>query len=745
MTTPGAGAMSAAAGSGGPDGNWRSTQFRSKVVAQINDALRDACNPIEKSGSELEEHIFNRARDRDSYLSLVARLILHMRDSNAAKEKGLTGRMTPNMAGQQQDPMVALQGLTQMGQSHSPGGPSLQMQPNPNQMVPGVGNQGNRPMMRNQMGQPQGGNLMDQRQQQQLQNLQKLMSNPSQPGGGGMAPGSGGMHQSQQAGQTQQSQQQPSQMPGHYQGGAVGGMQQTGFPGPPGGGGNMTPQPQTGGMPVGPQGGPNQMHGMQQQGGGQMGMPQNNMSQNNMMPQQQMNQMVRPQQNFQNTMVMQGQKPQAPIPPRAQVPRSYPVQSTPPIQSRAPMSPYGGYPYMMSPQSVVTDSPVYRQQPSPAQPTQQGSAPGSNAMHSPASYLQPSPSPQGLSIPSPASAGSQRGGPPSVPSPSSTLNTPGNPASVGSINPSPGGGMRGGPGSNQGQAELIAYQEKMRFLSKYIEPLKKTILANSNREESGGLSATDVNKMKGLLEIIANPNPNKRLTLQQLTKCEQYLEGFEQQLATSNSTSAAGTSTTATSASATSTLDTRIMGKTNMFQPLLDAVKANIDSPYINHTLQRTFGPALTTLQGNPSHFPSPPAKKLKTEHDRSPTTQTAIPNIIQGEVARLAPKFRVNLDPMFHTSSKDVHLICRLDDKHLPSVPPINVAIPEQYPELSPNYDVSQQEYGQTPFLKLVQAALQNQVMRMPDRYTLTQILDAWEMSVRKSCLKMIAARDAT
>ncbi|XP_063965771.1 mediator of RNA polymerase II transcription subunit 15-like isoform X1 [Lytechinus pictus] len=732
MTTPGAGGIGATgAGGAGQDGNWRATQFRSKVVGQINDALRDACNPIEKSGSELEEHIFNRARDRDSYLSLVARLILHMRDSNAAKEKGLPGRMTPNMAGQQQDPMVALQGLTQMGQSQSPG-PGLQMQPNPNQMVPGVGNQGNRPMMRNQMGQPQGGNLMDQRQQQQLQNLQKIMSTPSQPGG--MTPGSG-MHQVVSQAGPNPSQQQ-SQMP-HYQG--DGGMQQGGFAGPAGGGGNMTPQPQTGIMSVGPQGGPNQMHGMQQ---GQMGMPPNNMMS------QQMNQMVRPQQNFQSPMVMQAQKPQAPIPPRSQVPRSYPVQSTPPIQSRPPMSPYGGYPYMMSPQSVVTDSPVYRQQPSPAQQTQQGSAPGSNPMHSPASYLQPSPSPQGLSIPSPASAGSQRGGPPSVPSPSSTLNTPGNPSSVGSVNPSPGGGMRGGPGSNQGQAELIAYQEKMRYLSKYIEPLKKTIMANTNREDSGGLSATDVNKMKGLLEIIANPNPNKRLTLQQLNKCEQYLEGFEQvrnQLATASSSSTAMTSTKATTASTASTLETRIMGKTNMFQPLLDAVKANIDSPYINHTLQRTFGPALTTLQGTPSHFPSPPAKKLKTEHERSPTTQTAIPNIIQGEVARLAPKFRVNLDPMFHTSSKDVHLICRLDDKHLPSVPPINVAIPEQYPELSPNYDVSQQEYNQTPFLKLVQTALQHQVMRMPDRYTLTQILDAWEMSVRKSCLKMIAARDAT
>ena len=58
----------------------------------------------------------------------------------------------------------------------------------------------------------------------------------------------------------------------------------------------------------------------------------------------------------------------------------------------------------------------------------------------------------------------------------------GNPSSVGSVNPSPGGGMRGGPGSNQSPAELMAYQEKLRQLSRYIEPLKKAIQANTSGE-----------------------------------------------------------------------------------------------------------------------------------------------------------------------------------------------------------------------------------------------------------------------
>lgn len=58
------------------------------------------------------------------------------------------------------------------------------------------------------------------------------------------------------------------------------------------------------------------------------------------------------------------------------------------------------------------------------------------------------------------------------------------------------------------------------------------------------------------------------------------------------------------------------------------------------------------------SRSPSPPAKKQKTDTDKS---DPVISNVLQGEIARLNHRFKVNLDPLFHTGSKTVHLICKL------------------------------------------------------------------------------------
>lgn len=53
------------------------------------------------------------------------------------------------------------------------------------------------------------------------------------------------------------------------------------------------------------------------------------------------------------------------------------------------------------------------------------------------------------------------------------------------------------------------------------------------------------------------------------------------------------------------------------------------------------------------------PTRKRKYEEDDRQT----IPNILQGEVARLDPKFLVNLDPSFCSNNGTVHLICKLGE----------------------------------------------------------------------------------
>lgn len=55
--------------------------------------------------------------------------------------------------------------------------------------------------------------------------------------------------------------------------------------------------------------------------------------------------------------------------------------------------------------------------------------------------------------------------------------------------------------------------------------------------------------------------------------------------------------------------------------------------------------------------MPSPPPPKKK----RVENNKDELPNILQGEIARLPYRFRISLDPAHHLNSKTVHLICKL------------------------------------------------------------------------------------
>ena len=60
------------------------------------------------------------------------------------------------------------------------------------------------------------------------------------------------------------------------------------------------------------------------------------------------------------------------------------------------------------------------------------------------------------------------------------------------------------------------------------------------------------------------------------------------------------------------------------------------------------------------SRAPSPPLKKPRVEE------KGKIPDLLQGEIARLDRRFKVKLDPMRHTGQKDVHLVCKLGESVL-------------------------------------------------------------------------------
>ena len=154
----------------------------------------------------------------------------------------------------------------------------------------------------------------------------------------------------------------------------------------------------------------------------------------------------------------------------------------------------------------------------------------------------------------------------------------------------------------------------------------------------------------------------------------------------------------------------------------------------LNHVLQKTLGAPLEAIYGSEISLPPLPKKK-KMDHGHS-SQGSDIPDVIQGEIARLRSQFKVNLDPSQPSQKSNIiHLTCQLEDPNLPSVPPISVTLPPSYPETSPICDAEMTEYYSTPFLSKVQEALTARLGKMPARFTLSQLLSAWEMSVRAAC----------
>uniref|UniRef100_A0ACB8FY66 Mediator complex subunit Med15 n=1 Tax=Sphaerodactylus townsendi TaxID=933632 RepID=A0ACB8FY66_9SAUR len=388
---------------------------------------------------------------------------------------------------------------------------------------------------------------------------------------------------------------------------------------------------------------------------------------------------------------------------RPRFPPTTAVSATPPSTI-----PLGGQQMPQVSQSSITmmssPSPVQQAQPSqpmlpppqpqpspqPGQPTSQpNSNVSSGPAPSPSSFL-PSPSPQPSQ--SPAAARTPQNF--SVPSP---LNTPGNPNSV--MSP-----------ASSGQSEEQQYLEKLKQLSKYIEPLRRMI----NKIDKNEDRKKDLSKMKSLLDILTDPS--KRCPLKTLQKCEIALEKLKDDMSMP-------------------TPPPPVVPPTKqqyLCQPLLDAVLANIRSPVFNHSLYRTFMPAMTAIHGPPITVPITSPRKRKYEEDERQT----IPNVLQGEVARLNPKFLVNLDPSHCSNNGTVHLICKLDDKNLPNVPPLQLSVPADYPDQSPLWIDNPQQYEANPFLQSVYRYMMSKLLQLPDKHSVTALLNTWAQSIRQACL---------
>ncbi|XP_077894916.1 mediator of RNA polymerase II transcription subunit 15 isoform X7 [Ictidomys tridecemlineatus] len=672
--------------------------------------MRKAGVAHSKSSKDMESHVFLKAKTRDEYLSLVARLIIHFRDIQNKKSQASVS-----------DPMNALQSLT--------GGPGtgaagISMPPRgPGQSLGGMSSLGAMGQSMALSGQPPPGTsgmaphgmavvstappqtqlqlqqvaLQQQQQQQQQQQFQQQQA------------------ALQQQQQQQQFQAQQSAMQQQFQ--AVVQQQQ-----------QLQQQQQQQQHLI-------KLHHQNQQQIQQQQQQLQRMAQLQLQQQQQQQQQqaLQAQPPIQQPPMQQPQPPPSQAlpqqlpqmhhaqhhqpPPQAQQPsvaQNQPSQLTPQSQNQPLVSQAQALPgQMLYPQQqlkfvsqsslTMLSSPSPGQQvqtpqsmPPPPQPSPQpGSQPNSNVSSgpapSPSSFL-PSPSPQPSQ--SPVTARTPQNF--SVPSPG-PLNTPVNPSSV----MSPAGSS---------QAEEQQYLDKLKQLSKYIEPLRRMI----NKIDKNEDRKKDLSKMKSLLDILTDPS--KRCPLKTLQKCEIALEKLKNDMAVPTPPPPP-------------VLPTK---QQDLCQPLLDAVLANIRSPVFNHSLYRTFVPAMTAIHGPPITAPVVCTRKRRFEED----DRQSIPNVLQGEVARLDPKFLVNLDPSHCSNNGTVHLICKLDDKDLPSVPPLELSVPADYPAQSPLWIDRQWQYDANPFLQSVHRCMTSRLLQLPDKHSVTALLNTWAQSIHQACL---------
>ncbi|KAI8491668.1 mediator complex subunit Med15 [Branchiostoma belcheri] len=234
--------------------------------------------------------------------------------------------------------------------------------------------------------------------------------------------------------------------------------------------------------------------------------------------------------------------------------------------------------------------------------------------------------------------------------------------------------------SPRNATEEQAYLEKWKQLSKYIDPLQRMIKRVSNTDGTSPTARRIARRPEG--DPIRGRAGTEAAHAVRAKRVRIVLWNIWNPRAVPLVITRAGTPVSNVIAA---------QSQQHMCQPLLDAVASQLGSPMLNHTLKRTFGPALTALHGPPICFPGPPPKRQRTILRQ----ECSIPNILQGEVAKLDQKFKVSLDPTQNNSSTSVHLVCKLDDRSLPSVPPIFVVVPEQYPEESPQCTAESHDYG--------------------------------------------------
>ncbi|RDD40014.1 Mediator of RNA polymerase II transcription subunit 15 [Trichoplax sp. H2] len=730
--------------------DWHSSEFRQHVINQIMEAMRNSCNPTTKSAREMEAHIFGNADCKERYLNLVARLILHMKDNR--KSDGPGTRRTSQTA-----PMLS-QAFAQN-----------QCNPTGNQTVPPV----SRPNIQASVG---GGANVNNPPALLTSALLSSSSNGPQPPTSISSQGQGlGYSQVSIASANAYCQQgqgtNQSQYPHQVQPNPSPCSQTVAFP-------NPSPYSQQPIMKSPHSSQPSQSpYALQQP----IKSPHSNQSAQFAYVQQPIKS-PHTQPQVGPSAYVQQQAIRSPHPsPQVNSGKGHHSQAhqqiiKSPLTTGHPANSYQQQqPSLKSPahpQSVINNRSPY-----PAQniksPVQQPPMLNNRSPYPQPSIKSPYPQSQPQQQQSskspfyPQIVQAPTKSPLLAPSPVTNVTTPNsvtvsqspatnaNPGSVGSV----GGSVpASSPLQSVNPSDDAAYMEKLRDLTKYIAPLRRLI----DRTTKEGRKK-EIHKMKSLLEILANPQ--KRVPLATLTKCESVLEklqaSFSPQsqppsvaigtttngIAATNTNGVTSIATTTSNSSSNTIVSTTSVGSApvttssglapsqDVCKPLIDIIAANLNSPALAYALQQTCGPAFTTMRGPMTPLTEQTVKRKRIKYSDS-KMRSEQENVIETEMTELDDLFVIekNVHPLM--DSESFLLKCSIDDASLPPVPSIYVIIPEDYPYSSAQCQTTTVEYRANPFFVTIIEDLSSRLLKMP-RVTLTGILNAWKLSILKAYSK--------
>ena len=112
--------------------------------------------------------------------------------------------------------------------------------------------------------------------------------------------------------------------------------------------------------------------------------------------------------------------------------------------------------------------------------------------------------------------------------------------------------------------------------------------------------------------------------------------------------------------------------------------------------------------------------------------------HFLSAEIERLDPRlFSVHREQASTSTCFNLKLECHLKREGLPTVPPLIVKIPADYPSSSPESDLTE-HYNVTPFLRQVRKCFTEEMVCIAGEYTLSHLLTCWERVVKNTCVTM-------